>query len=144
MKLFIREATPEDAADIARISSRDLGYPCDAALVATRLTGLDRDRERVFLAICEDRVIGFLHAELYRLLYQQDQVNVLGLAVDAAHQGHGAGRLLMEAAETWAHAVGAAAVRLNSAEGRQEAHAFYAHLGYRHTKTQKRFTKALR
>jgi len=91
----------------------------------------------------EQKVIGFIQAEVYNLLYQPSSINVLGLAVAQAYRGYGAGRLLMEKAEQWAKQQNINKVRLNSASQRENAHQFYQHLGYKNTKTQKRFTKEL-
>ena len=144
MEILIRQARPEDGERIAAISTLSLGYPCEAALVCRRLEALDLSRERVFVAERGGEVIGFVHGELYRLLYQEDLVNILGLAVDSACQGKGAGRLLMAAVEDWAKHMGCTGVRLNSGSARLEAHGFYTHLGYSNTKQQKRFLKSLK
>lgn len=141
--ITIREATADDASAIQEISTNDLGYPCQKKLVQYRLEHLDCSRERVFVAVDEQKVIGFIQAEVYNLLYQPSSINVLGLAVAQAYRGYGAGRLLMEKAEQWAKQQNINKVRLNSASQRENAHQFYQHLGYKNTKTQKRFTKEL-
>ena len=137
----IREAVTQDAESIALISTDSLGYPCRSELVERRLRELDTCKQKVFVAVEGERVVGFVQAELYQLLYQEDSINVLGLAVSKNYQRNGYGRQLMQAVELWAKQMNCSAVRLNSATGRTEAHIFYERLGYRNTKSQKRFVK---
>lgn len=143
MNHIIREASSEDGAAIARICTTDLGYPCEAALTEMRLQELDPRREKVFVCEYNGIVIGFVHAEIYRLLYQDTLVNILGIAVSGSHRGIGAGRTLMDAVENWASEQNISRVRLNSGAGRTGAHEFYTHLGYENTKMQKRFLKTI-
>lgn len=142
MSIEIRRALPVDAQRIAVISSKDLGYPCDEELVRTRLEELDQD-EAVFTAVMDGEVIGFVQAELYKLLYQKTSVNILGLAVDESCRKCGAGRMLVQACEQWAKENGCQKVRLNSAVAREESHRFYEHIGFVNTKQQKRFEKKI-
>lgn len=141
--IIIREATPIDAEYIAKISTDSLGYLCQADLVAKRLRNMDTNRHKVFVAAENNLVIGFVHAELYQLLYQEDSINVLGLAVSNHSQGKGCGRKLMQAVEAWAKEMNCSSVRLNSEVSRAGAHCFYEKIGYKNTKSQKRFSKVL-
>ncbi|MGN0637971.1 MAG: GNAT family N-acetyltransferase [Huintestinicola sp.] len=143
MSIIIREATSNDAAAIAEISSKALGYDCTAEFVGIKLEGLDLSREAVFVAENENGVMGYIHIEKYDTLYCETLANVLGLAVRADSQRKGAGRLLMSAAESWAKDIGAVGVRLNSGGMRTGAHSFYRATGYDNEKQQIRFLKEL-
>lgn len=48
--MIIREATIEDAFAICNISCADLGYDCSCEFVSTRISNLDKGREKVFVA----------------------------------------------------------------------------------------------
>lgn len=137
----IREAIIEDASSIAEISRSSLGYQCDSSLVARRLREMDSDKQKVYVAVENNVVIGFVHVELYQLLYQNDLANVLGLAVRKDMQKKGYGKKLMHYVECWAEKMNCDAVRLNSGIQRKEAHDFYKALGFENTKAQKRFVK---
>lgn len=67
--------------------------------------------------------------------------NILELAVAGRCRRQGLGRALLEAAEQWAKADGAAGVRLVSGEGRAGAHAFYRSCGYSDGRRQLNFKK---
>lgn len=140
----IREAVMQDADGIAEICTNSLGYPCRSELVAKRLRDLDTEKQKVFVAVEDNSVAGFVHAELFQALYYEDLLNILGLAVRKSSRRKGCGTRLMEAAELWATEMNCTAVRLNSSSCRTEAHRFYEKLGYKNTKSQKRFIKALR
>jgi GNAT superfamily N-acetyltransferase len=141
--MMIRKANRLDARAIAQISSDVLGYPCTAAFVAERLEQVDAQQEVVFVAEVDDQVVGYLHAQIYRTLYMDAMVNLLGLAVLEAMQKKGIGRALLEHAEQWAMEHGIFWMRLNSGATRTGAHAFYRTMGYTEEKQQIRFLKQL-
>ena len=109
------------------------GYDCDADLVKERLKNLDASRERVFVAIIDGKVVGYVHAEQYNTLYFESLVNILGLAVSKAIAEGAAAKPVC----------GIHAVRLNSGKARTEAHKFYRSIGYDNEKAQIRFLKNL-
>lgn len=139
----IRTVTAEDAEAICRISSEDLGYGCEVSLVRQKIEALDPAREVVFAAVADGEVVGYIHAERYSVLYFEDMVNYLGLAVDGRYRRRGAGTALVKAAEEWAVSRGIRQIRLNSGSSRTEAHEFYRRLGYEDSKGQLRFLKEL-
>ena len=139
----VRQATTEDAEDICEISSDDLGYPCDAGLVRSKLEGLDAKREAVFVALLDGKCIGYIHVERYDVLYFEPMANILGIAVRRECQAGGAGTALLSAAENWAKELGIGLMRVTSGATRTGAHAFYKARGYEEKKLQKNFNKRL-
>ena len=139
--MTIREATIEDAFAICNISCADLGYDCSCEFVSTRISNLDKGREKVFVAEVNGIVAGYIHAEKYQTLYFEPMINILGLAVSSEFRRRGIGRMLLKRAERWANEVGIHKIRLNSGASRKEAHSFYRAMGYRNEKGQIRFIK---
>ena len=142
-RVKIRKAQLTDAFALAEISKNDLGYECDEALVSERLKQLDSKREQVFVADIDGIVTGFIHIELYNVIYCEKGSNLLGLAVSPDYRNNGIGRALLKRAEEWAKNNGAKWVRLNSGESRKDAHRFYRNLGYDNEKKHIRFIKQL-
>lgn len=140
--MIMRKACIDDCAAIAEISRSDLGYDCTSEFVRSKLTSLDTSRETVFVAVCDNEVIGYVHIEKYDTLYSDSLANILGLAVKADNRRNGAGTMLMNAAEDLAKNTGAAGVRLNSGASRLGAHEFYRARGYNSEKQQIRFIKS--
>lgn len=141
--MVIREVVITDAVAICRISSNDLGYKCEEQFVKERLEKLDATRERVFVAELDGAVAGYVHAEVYSLLYWEPMVNILGLAVSFDCRRKGVGMALMKRVEEWAKEKGIKEIRLNSGGTRKEAHEFYRTIGFDDEKMQIRFLKTV-
>ena len=139
----IRKADEKDAFAIGKISREELGYECDEEFVLRRLIELDNRREIVFIAEIDNIVVGYVHAEVYKTLYFDSMINILGLAVLSDYRRQGVGRKLLSRAEMWAKELGINKVRLNSGGFRKEAHEFYRAMGYDNEKEQIRFMKSL-
>ncbi len=139
--MIIREATIEDAFAICNISCADLGYDCSCEFVSTRISNLDKGREKVFVAEVNEIVAGYIHAEKYQTLYFEPMINILGLAVSSEFRRRGIGRMLLKRAERWANEAGIHKIRLNSGASRKETHSFYRAMGYNNEKGQIRFIK---
>jgi len=137
----IRAARLEDSSEIADICVSSLGYNCSREHVCKKLAVIDNSRERVFVAVSDEKVIGFVHCEKYDVLYFETLVNILGIAVAKDYKHEGIGRMLMLAVEEWARQIGAVGIRLNSGETRTEAHKFYRSIGFDDEKMQIRFNK---
>lgn len=140
---MLREAKVNDYLGICKVATDDLGYKCEPELVKYRLENIDTNREKVFVAETEDKIVGFIHAEMYNTLYYKSMVNLQGLAVNSEFRHKGYGRALLGEVETWAKNNGIDLIRVNSGFSRKDAHAFYRNLGYNNEKEQIRFLKQL-
>lgn len=141
--IIIRQARIEDYKDICKICCDDLGYNCSEELVKERLKGLDKNNERVLVAVYNSEVVGYLHAQIYKTLYFEELINFLGLAVSKEYRNKKVGTRLVNEIENWAKEKGINKVRVNSGFSRKEAHEFYRSLGYNNEKEQIRFLKNL-
>lgn len=141
--MIIRNAELKDSFSISKICKNDLGYECTSEIISYRLNNLDKNREVVFVAEIDKTVIGFIHAEIYKVLYCESMINILGLAVSSNYRKQGAGKLLLTAIEEWAKSLDIKIIRLNSGSSRTDAHSFYTSNGYTNKKEQIRFIKNL-
>lgn len=139
----IREIEISDCISICEISSKELGYPCNIELVQKKISNLDKKNECVFVAIFDEKVVGYIHIEKYDVLYFETMANILGLSVKEEYQKKGIGKMLLLTAEKWALKNNIHTMRLNSGIQRTNAHEFYRHLGYNSEKKQLRFTKKI-
>jgi len=140
----VRLARLEDAPRLAALSAV-LGYPvADAELRARLATLLARSTDAVLVTESTDGgITGWVHAAEQELLESGRRCEILGLVVDAAHRGRGAGRRLVTAVEAWALSRGVELVTVRSNIARTESHPFYERLGYRRVKTQHAYRKRL-
>jgi GNAT superfamily N-acetyltransferase len=137
----IRDARAADAGAVARLLT-ELGYPTGVEAVESRLERLTVVGDRVVVAEIDGEVVGLAHLQVSPALERDRPAAKLGaLVVDDAHRGHGVGRALVEAAEAEARLRGCELLFLTTAERRDDAHAFYASVGFEHT--GRRYTRTL-
>ena len=138
----LRNAVPADADDVAHLLS-ELGYPCDIADAAERISAiLANERQALVVARRDGAVCGLVSLDfMYYLPLGTTTCRVTALVVTPTAQGMGIGRHLLKEAERRARAGGAARIELTSGAQRTEAHAFYQACGY--SGSSGRFVKAL-
>ena len=141
---MLRALKPTDTASIYEINKEALGYAFCPEETARQLARLSQDSHH-FLLGYEDPtnhdLLGYVHAEVYESLYSNAGFNILALAVLPQMQGKGIGKALLQGLEQETEKRGYKFIRLNSADHRIGAHAFYEQVGYTCDKLQKRFIK---
>ena len=144
---MIRSIRPQDAQALVHICETALKHETDAATIRQRIRELSSN-DSYYIAVYEDdkdhRVLGFIQAERYNLLYGGNGWNVIALAVDPEAQRQGIGKQLLKSLEEKAAANQYTFIRLNCNVVREEAHAFYHGMDYTCDKTQKRFIKEIK
>lgn len=145
MNIIIRKAIVEDYFSIYELNKNDLGYDYSPEKQKEKLKKVLADnKQEVFVACCNNQVIGYIHiADYSDVLYADNYKNILGIAVNQQYQKNGAGSALLSAAEGFAKESGAVGIRLSSGFERTEAHKFYLSNGYSEKKSQKKFIKEL-
>ena len=144
---MLRELRLTDIEAICEINQESLGYTFSLEDTASQLAKLSQDSHHYLLGYEGDtshELVGYIHAEVYESLYSKAGFNILALAVLPQSQGRGFGRDLLEGLEKETKRRGYEFIRLNSADHRLGAHAFYERVGYTCDKVQKRFIKLLK
>ena len=143
-KMTIREAQLSDSSDIARLTG-ELGYVGDAEAVRGRLERVASYRDQVvFVAIADDKVVGWLQAHASVSLESGYRVEIIGLIVETVARRQGVGRSLVRQAERWALEIGSDVLVVRSNVKRVESHDFYAAIGFSSAKTQAVYRKPLK
>lgn len=141
--LLLRTATIQDAERLAELSCQ-LGYPAGAEDILKRLAQIERrDQNAVYVAEVSGKVIGWVQIVARELLESDRYAEIGGLVVDELRRGQGAGQALMNKAEEWAREHQCQEIVVRSNAIRAAAHRFYERIGYRVTKSQKVFRKAI-
>ena len=144
---MLRALKATDVASIHEINKDALGYTFSPEETASQLAKLSQDSHHFLLGYEDDtshELVGYIHAEVYESLYSKPGFNILALAVLPQTQGKGIGKTLLEGLEQEAEKRGYNFIRLNSADHRTGAHAFYERVGYTCDKMQKRFIKLIK
>ena len=144
---MLRALKATDVASIYEINKDALGYDFSPEETASQLAKLSQDSLHFLLGFEEPTshdLLGYVHAEVYESLYSNAGFNILALAVVPQMQGKGIGKILLHGLEQEAKRRGYEFIRLNSADHRLGAHAFYERVGYTCDKVQKRFIKLLK
>ena len=144
---MLRDLKAVDVEAICVINKEALGYTFSPEETASQLAKLSQDPHHYLLGYEDDtshELVGYIHAEVYESLYSKAGFNILALAVLPETQGQGIGRALLKELEKETKRRGYGFIRLNSADHRIGAHAFYERVGYTCDKVQKRFIKLIK
>lgn len=142
-EIEIRGAGAADATAIALLSEQ-LGYPASVSQAETRLAALLGAKEHeVFVAVVDNRILGWIHVYLARRIESEPFGELGGLVVAAACRRRGIGRCLLARAEEWLKSCGVARLRVRVRADREEARIFYRRLDFARTKEQQVFDKTL-
>lgn len=140
----IRKAVTEDHNAIYLLNLHEMHYDFPLESTASKLDKILKSPDHlVLVAELDGKVIGYVHACDYDLLYATNMKNIMGIAVKDKYKRMGVGRALLSAVEKWASENGAECIRLCSGEERINAHEFYKSCGYTCGKKQLNFKKEL-
>jgi GNAT superfamily N-acetyltransferase len=138
----IREAKPADSARLAEIIRGDLGHEVTENQVRKNLAALKKAGETPLVATLDKKVVGMIGLHRMVTVHRPAPVGrIPALVVAREAQGHGLGRMLVDAAEQWCRKKGCQIIEVTSNDRRAQAHAFYRHMGYERTSI--RFFKKL-
>ncbi len=138
----IRECVISDFKEIYQLNTDEMGYDYPENQTKEKMqTLLKSDKDKIFVACADGKVVGYIHANDYDVIYAPHMKNIMGIAVASDFKRMGIGRALLSDVEDWARITGANGVRLNSGSARVGAHQFYKNCGYSGDKTQIRFIK---
>src|SRR5262245_43750871 len=139
--LRVRPVRAADAPALAALLD-ELEFPASVETVERRLAALDRAGETALVAALGGEVLGLVTLHVTPVLHRPTPVGrMTALVVASRARGRGIGRRLVEAAEDRLARAGCALIEVTSNRRREEAHAFYARLGY--AITSYRFKKDL-
>lgn len=142
MNYQIRECTLEDAEAIFLLNRDEMGYEYPLNETRKKLEYLLKSgKDKLFVAIVQGQVVGYVHGKDYDVLYVPHMKNIMGIAVFKQYRRHGIGQALLQQLEYWAKRTGATGIRLVSGGERADAHQFYEKCGYTRTKQQINFKK---
>ena len=140
-KPIVRDAKPSDAARLVELI-RYLGHEIDEKAVRRNLSALKKAGETPLVATLGKDLIGLCGVGSRVMIHRDAPIGRISpLVVAEEAQGHGIGRMLVEAAEQWCRRRGCKLVEVTSNDRRAESHAFYRHMGYERTSI--RFVKRL-
>ena len=139
----IRYIQEKDYPEVAGIWRNVLDIPVtDECLAETYAKMSGDDRYSTFVAEADGKIVGLVTMVTAMAIGHPDgYTKINGLGVLPEYRSKGIGRLLLKRAEELAIENGTRYVGLASGVKREEAHAFYEHMGYR--KTSYWFRKSL-
>lgn len=129
-KLEVRDAKPADTPRFVELI-HELGHEIDEKQVRKNLAALKKSSETPLVATLDKKVVGMCGIGRRVVIHRPAPLGrITALVVSKDAQGHGIGRMLVEAAEEWMRKRGCKLVEVTSNDRRAAAHAFYRHLGY--------------
>lgn len=110
----IREAEISDATSICKLNCDEMGYQyplSDTVLNIGKL--LSSETDKIYVAVSDNTIVGYVHANDYDLTYAPHMKNIMGIAVSHDYKRKGIGRALLQQVEYWARETGASGIRRN-------------------------------
>lgn len=134
----IRYAVADDATALSALLA-ELEFSTSPGEVRQRLQAM---HEVVLVAVRREQIVGLVTLNIMQVLHRPTPVGrVSTLVVAKLERGKGTGRALTAAAERILKERGCGLVEITSNFRREDAHAFYGHIGYEATSV--RFKKEL-
>jgi ribosomal protein S18 acetylase RimI-like enzyme len=143
VRSIIRRATAEDEAQVLALVERLVAFGPPAWRDAEQMVRVDRariaqalratgDDPLVLVATVEDAVAGFVHLHSLTDHYNdRPHGHVSDIVVAPAFEGHGIGRLLLDAARDWALGKGFQWLSISVFEQNSRAAAIYENAGFK-------------
>lgn len=127
----VRQVTENDNAQIAGLMA-ELGYSVSSKLMVQKIqASLLSDIDSVCVAERGGQIIGVISVHILPLFHAAGNLGrITSLVVAAEYRRAGVGRLLVEAAETFARSKGCVRMEVTSGSRREAAHNFYRKAGY--------------
>lgn len=139
----MRVLEEEDCREFIKLSQQ-LGYELTEHMFKERYNKISQDDNHiVYVVESSKRIIGWVHVVAENLMISDLRANIFGIVVNKEHRGNGTGRMLMRAAEKWAHSKGCKGIIVKSGGTRKGAHKFYESIGYDNIKFQEIFYREL-
>ena len=137
----LRDAKPSDAGRLVELI-HELGHEIGEKAARKNIATLKKLGETPIVATLDKKVVGMIGIHRMVTIHRDSPVGRIPVLVVAKEaQGHGLGRLLVNAAEQWCRKKGCRLIEVTSNDRRADAHAFYRHMGYERTSI--RFFKKL-
>ena len=136
MNIIIREATADDAKEIAALSAQ-LGYAMSADATSQNLQTIHQNpNEIIRVATDGQKVVGWIHVFLAVRLESASFCEIGGLVVDEQYRRMGIAGQLIDDVKPWCAGKGTKILRVRSNVKRSGAHQFYLQSGFREVKQQ--------
>ena len=140
----IRPAAIQDTPQITALLHQ-LGYPDTEQAVNRRLEMLGGQTDTIILVAEDDdrQLTGCIQVVIASRLAEGPYGEIASLVIAEDERGRGVGRQLVDSAADWLNGHGMSRMRVRCNALRKQTHRFYAHLGFRETKSQKIFDRDL-
>lgn len=139
MEISIKQLTQTNETQVRQICAltSQLGYENSQASMHKQLEALLASKiDGIFVAIAEEKTVGWIHCGYRLTLEGPPFVEILGLVVDVTFRKQQIGKKLIEAVKNWSQAFEIDKIRVRCNIKRLESHEFYKSTGFEETKRQ--------
>ena len=93
MNYEIRECMLQDADQIYELNRNEMGYDYPRAETLQKIKEvLSSNYDKIYVAVVDESVVGYVHANDYNLIYAPTMKNIMGIAVSSEYKRMGIGK----------------------------------------------------
>jgi len=144
MKVLVRNADLKDVDFISNLT-QELGYKTTIDSIKNQLAEiLKNDDNCVFVAVQNEKIIGWIHGFYALRIESASFVEIGGLVVTKKHWKKGIEKMLVERVIKWSESKKCKKIRVRCNRLRTESHKFYEKIEFKLNKEQKIFDFLIR
>ena len=141
MDIEFRDIKRQDIEELVKLCSKIGGYNLRYESLSERVRELMKsDKCTVIVAVDpSNSVVGWIQLDIFVSVLTDKYCSISGLFVDPKYRGRKIGKMLVEKAVNWGKEKNCNGMTILSNQKRIDAHNFYLHLGFKHSKTEETF-----
>ena len=141
MDIEFRDIKRQDIEELVKLCSGIGGYNLRYENMSERVREVMKSEKGTVIVALDpsNSVVGWIQLDICASILTERYCNISAVFVDPKYRGRKIGKMLVEKAEKWGKEKGCTGITILSDQKRIDAHNFYLHIGFKHSKTEETF-----